>query len=75
MNEISKEIRFTIDIHEANRVIKRERHPMKTLINTKNNAKFMSKVDMSGPYQQLLLSQSCRYITGFVTPWGVFQFK
>ena len=48
MNEISKETRFTIDIHEANRAIKRERHHMKTLITTKNNAKFMSKVDMSG---------------------------
>ena len=77
-NEISDEIRIYTDARIANQAILRERHCMPTvddLIVKMNGAKFISKFDLKSGYNQIVISENCRYITAFCTHLGIFQYK
>ena len=56
-------IRICTDNRQANRAIKRERHPMMTLEDIRyaiNGAKYLSKLDLNKAYNQLELHPDSR---------------
>ena len=72
------EIRLCVDMREANKAIKRERHLLPTidaLINDLNGSKVFSKLDLKSGYHQLVLDEESRYITTFNTHLGLFRYK
>ena len=72
------EVRLCVDMREANCAILRERHPSPTIddiVERLNGAKVFSKVDLKAGYHQLMLSESCRYITTFSTHTGLYRYK
>ena len=74
----TEEIRICTDARIANQSILRERHTMPTvddLIVRMNGAKVISKFDLKCGYNQIVIEQSCRYITAFCTHLGIFQYK
>ncbi|KAL5015077.1 hypothetical protein ScPMuIL_009347 [Solemya velum] len=73
----SEGVRLCIDMREANKAIKREKHPMPTLdlISDLNGSKVFSKLDMSAAYHQLELDKDSRYITTFTTHVGLRRYK
>ena len=71
-------IRLCIDMREANKAIKCEKHPMPTLediIAHLNGSTVFSKLDLSGTYHQLELAEESRYITTFSTHVGLRRYK
>ena len=71
-------VRICVDMREANKAIKREKHPMPTiddLISDLNDSKIFSKLDLSNAYHQLELDEDSRYITTFTTHVGLFRYK
>ena len=71
-------VRLCIDMREANKAIKREKHPMPTLddlIADLNGSKVFSKLDISGAYHQLELAEDSCYITTFSTHVGLRRYK
>ena len=71
-------VRICVDMREANKAIKREKHPMPTiddLISDLNESKVFSKLDLSNAYHQLELDEESRYITTFTTHLGLFRYK
>ncbi|GFO23873.1 Zinc knuckle domain containing protein [Plakobranchus ocellatus] len=65
-------------MREANKAIKRERHPMPTIddmIHDLNGAKFFSRIDLQQAFHQLELDQDSRFITTFSTHIGLRRFK
>ena len=46
-----------------------------TVIDNMTGATFFSKIDMKEAYQQLELSENCRYLTNFHTEIGIMRFK
>lgn len=74
----SKEIRICVDMREANRAIKRQRHVMPTIddvIFELHGAKYFSKIDLKNAYHQLELDSDSRAITTFATHIGLFRYK
>ncbi len=72
----TNEVRICVDARQANFAIMRERHFLPTaddLVVKMNGAKVMSKLDLKCGYNQIILSESCRYITAFCTHLGIFQ--
>ena len=64
------DVRICVDMREANRAIKRERHPsptMDAIVHRLNNARVFSKVGLKSGYHQLVLVEESRYITTFST--------
>ncbi|GFN79083.1 Pol polyprotein [Plakobranchus ocellatus] len=54
-------VRLCVDMREANKAIKRERHPMPTIddmIHNLNGAKFFSRIDLQQAFHQLELDQT-----------------
>ena len=72
------EVRICVDMREANRAIKRERHPSPTMddiVHSLNDARIFSKIDLRSGCHQLVLAEESRYITTFSTHDGLWQYK
>ncbi|GFO01889.1 transposon ty3-g Gag-Pol polyprotein, partial [Plakobranchus ocellatus] len=71
-------VRLCVDMREANKAIKRERHPMPTIedmINDLNCSTVFSRIDLQQAFYQLELNEESRFITTFSTHVGLRQFK
>ena len=74
----SEEVRICVDMREANRAVKREKHLMPTtddLIADLNGATVFSKLDLSSGYHQFELSPESRNITTFSAHVGLRRYK
>ena len=72
------EVRVCGDYRQANKAIKRERHPIPTvdeLLQDMSGATKFSKVDLKAGYHQILLDKESRSITTFTTHCGLFRYK
>jgi hypothetical protein len=72
------EVRVCGDYRQANRAIKREKHPIPTddeLMESMNGAIKYSKIDLKAGYHQIPLEKSSRSITTFITHRGLFRYK
>ena len=70
-------IRICIDMRQASKAIKRERHSMPTideLIAELSGASVFSKLDLNQGYNLLELDESSRYITTFATHLGLRRY-
>ena len=64
------DIRLCVDMRQANKAIIRERHPIpmiEEVLHEMNNSKVFSKLDLKLGYHQIMLEESSRDITTFVT--------
>ena len=74
----SGEVRICVDMREANKAVKREKHLMPTIDNLVadlNGATVFSKLDRSSGYHQLELEPESRHITTFSTHVGLRRYK
>ena len=80
INPTTKEvigIRCTSNNKALNKAIKMEKRWMpsiKTITYELNGMRCFSKIDMRDAFNQIALSQSCRNLTAFTTPWGVYVY-
>ena len=66
------------DYRQANKAVKRERHPIPTveeLMDNMDGAVKYSKVDLKAGYHQIPLAKDSRSITTFTTHQGLFRYK
>lgn len=66
------------DMRRANEAILRENHPLPTfesLLPMISGAKLFSRLDVKNAFHQLELKENSRYITAFISPKGVYQYK
>ena len=71
-------IRVCVDMRQANKAIKRERHvtpTVKEMIGDLNGARVFSKLDLNQGFNQLELALESRYITTFSTHMGLMRYK
>lgn len=71
-------VRVCIDMREANKAIKREKHPTPTIDDLAadlNSATVFSKLDLTAGYHQLELDLASRNITTFSTHLGLRRYK
>ena len=71
-------IRICVDMREANRAIKRERHITPTtddIIHTLNGSVLFSKLDLNKGYHQLELAPESRQVTTFSIHVGLRRYK
>ncbi|EFA12868.1 Retrovirus-related Pol polyprotein from transposon 297-like Protein [Tribolium castaneum] len=71
-------MRICVDMREANKAIKRERHPTPSIdeiISTLNGATVFSKIDLNDAYHQLTLDENSCYITVFSTHISLYRYK
>ena len=71
-------VHVCVDMHQANKAIKRERHvtpTIKEMIGDLNGAKVFSKLDLNQGYNQLELAPESRYITTFGTHMDLMRYK
>ena len=71
-------VRICVDMCEANKTIKREKHLMPTindLIDDVNGATHFSTLDLSSGYHQLELALESRNVTAFSTHIGLRRYK
>ncbi|CAB3996632.1 Hypothetical predicted protein [Paramuricea clavata] len=74
----SGEIRLCVDMLEANKAVKREKHLMPTLdelIADLNGATVFSTLDLTSGYHQLELDPESRHVTTFSTHVGLRRYK
>ena len=74
----SGQVRLCVDMREANKAVKREKHLMPTiddLVADLNGATIFSKLDLSSGYHQLELEPESRHITTFSTHVGLRRYK
>ena len=74
----SGQVRLCVDMREANKAVKREKHLMPTiedLVADLNGATVFSKLDLSSGYHQLELERESRHITTFSTHVGLRRYK
>ena len=74
----SGEVRICINMREANRAVKREKHLMPTiddLVADLNGATVFTTLDLSSGYHQLELAEESRHITTFSTHLGLRRYK
>ena len=72
------DVRICVDMRRANEAIVRERHPIPTVeefLHDLNGSTVFSKVDLKWGFHQILLSESSRHITTFVTHRGLYRYK
>ena len=72
----SREVRICVDMREANKAAKREKHLIPTIVDLVadlNGATVFSKLDLSSRYHQLELKPESRHITTFSTHIGLVQ--
>ncbi|XP_028406801.1 uncharacterized protein LOC114529243 [Dendronephthya gigantea] len=71
-------IRLCVDMREANKAVRREKHLMPTLdelITDLNGATVFSTLDLTSGYHQLELDPASRHITTFSTHIGLRRYK
>ena len=74
----SGKVRVCVDMRQANKAVKRERHvtpTVKEMIEDLNGARVCSKLDLNQGYNQLELAPESRYITTFSTHMGLMRYK
>ena len=74
----SGEVRICVDMREANKAVKREKHLMPTiddLVTDLNGATIFSKLDLSSGYHQLELEPEIHHITTFSTHAGLRRYN
>jgi len=74
----SGEIRQTVGMWLVKKAIVRERHPIPTtkeMLVGLQSAKVFSKLDLKQGFHQIVLDESCRDVTTFITPFGLFRYK
>ena len=74
----SGQVRLCVDMREANKAVKREKHLMPTvdnLVADLNGATVFGKLDPSSGYHQLELEPESLYITTFSTHVGLRRYK
>ena len=74
----SGEVQICVDMREANKAVKREKHLMPTiddLIADLNGATHFSTMDLSSGYHRLKLSPESRFVTTFSTHVGLRPYK
>ena len=74
----SGQVRLCVDMREANKAVKREKHLMSTiddLVADLSGATVFSKLDLSSGYHQLQLGPESRHITTFITHIGLRRYK
>ena len=74
----SGEVRICIDMREANKAVKREKHLMPTiddLVADLNGSTVFTTLDLSSGYHQLELAEESRHITTFSTHLGLRRYK
>ena len=72
------QIRFCLDMRQANQAIIRERHVIpkfEELLPELHDAKVFSKIDLREGYHQLSLHEDSRHVTAFATHKGVYRYK
>lgn len=72
------DIRLCVDLTHLNKSVEREIHQMPVVEHTLGQlagAKIFSKLDANSGFFQILLSENCRSLTTFITPFGRFRFK
>ena len=72
------ETRLCVDMREANKAVRREKHPMPTideLITDLNGATVFTTLDLTSGYHQLELHPESRHITTFTTHVGLRRYK
>ena len=72
------ETRLCIDMREANKAVRREKHPMPTLdelVTDLNGATVFTTLDLTSGYHQLELHPESRHITTFTTHVGLRRYK
>ena len=71
-------VRICVDMREANKAVKREKHLMPTiddLITDLNGATMFSTLDLTAGYHQLELDPESRQITTFSTHVALYRYK
>lgn len=72
------DLRICVDMRRANMAIVRENHPLPTidgLFSRLGNATYFTQLDLKNGFHQCELDPSCRHITTFITPWGMYRYK
>jgi len=70
--------RFCVDYRRLNNITVSDSFPLPRiddLIDTVGKAKFLTKIDLSKGYWQVSMDEESIPMTGFVTPFGHFQWK
>jgi hypothetical protein len=70
--------RFCIDYRKLNRISKFDAEPMPNpdeLFTKLSGCKYLTKIDLSKGYWQIVVKPECRHLTAFVTSEGLFQFR
>ena len=73
-----KSMRMCVDYRRLNSVTKVEAYPMPRvdeLIDRLGKAKYITTLDLTRGYWQVLVAAKDRYKTAFITPWGLYEFK
>lgn len=73
----SGDIRLCVDMHQANKVIQRERHPIPIIndILEMNKSSVFSKTDLNMGIYQIHSSEKSRGITTFITHKGLYRYR
>lgn len=70
--------RFYLDFRSLNTQIQEESFPLMTpqeAMMELKNSKYFSVIDICSAFNQIPLSEESRYLTGFQTTLGVYQFE
>ena len=71
-------VRICVDLTKLNESVKRENFPMPAIDQTLgllSGALYFSKIDCNSSFWQCELSESCRHLTCFITPFGRYVFN
>ena len=74
VHKSGRDARVCVDMHQANKAIVREWHPIPTvekLLHDSNGSTLFSKTDLKRGVHQILLSEKGCHITTFVTHQGI----
>ena len=71
-------IRLCVDYRKLNKITKFDSYPMgnmEVMFTRLSNAKIFTKLDMSKGHYQISLTEGSKPFTGFITPFGLFQWN
>lgn len=74
VHKSGRDVRVCVDMHQANKAIVREWHPIPTvekLFHNSNGSTVFSKTDLKRGFHQILLSDKSCHITTFVMHQGI----
>ncbi|KAL0901934.1 hypothetical protein ABMA27_007079 [Loxostege sticticalis] len=70
--------RLCVDYRELNRRTVKDHFPLPLIedqIDQLSGSKFFTSLDLTSGYYQIPLKPDCKYLTAFITPNGLYQFK